>query len=162
MKNKNNAAGACEDYRRTVVCRHMLYALVLAWFLMWLAGCARIGGEQLPQPPPEVYDWCEANSAEPGCARLLAARAEDLKVAGWMERFQPWAAGFLALATIGGLTWYLVAFSRMAFVGTRFCDVAGGYSRAMAIIAKIDRENADLLAGGLSAAAFGAHKDPKP
>lgn len=138
------------------LCLVVIAAIVIVCLLF---GCAKDAENQRPVPPPQaVYDWCRENPENSNCAWLLLQPRDEVTFA---ETVQPWAIGFLIFATLGALIWYLVTFSRLAFIGDQFCQECGGRSQAMKILAKLKADNAARLAGAVSAAAFGAHKDPK-
>lgn len=69
--------------------------------------------------------------------------------------FQLWFLVFLIVLAVAGLIGYLANFSRQAYVGWRFEQAVGGKVAAARLLRKIEEDNEALLAGALSAKAFG-------
>lgn len=77
---------------------------------------------------------------------------------GWSLEF--WALLALFALLLAGMVAYMVWHARLAYLGGRFVAECGGYKRAAQLLAKLEQDNAERLAGALSIHAF-TQKDRK-
>lgn len=75
----------------------------------------------------------------------------------WSLEF--WALLALFALLLAGMVAYMVWQARMAYLGSRFVAECGGYKRAARLLAQLEQDNTERLAGALSIHAFTEKKD---